>query len=83
MGDVSATTFVRLSVELPKGVEVVTETTVSDHKVQIAADMFRTIDAARHKTKSNTPIVLTLEFPLSLSAEVGAALEKLRTVGRV
>ncbi len=76
MAEVSATTFVRLSVELPKGVEVVTETTAN--RTRGYGDLFGAI-----KTKSNTPIVLTLEFPLSLTAEVGAALEKLRTVGRV
>lgn len=92
MSEVSKDTFVRLSVELPTGVEVKTRTTSKLPEVIKNAfgglfsqgfDRIREEVTERQSMRSNGPIVLELEFPEALRAEVLAALEKLRTVGRV
>lgn len=93
MSEVSKDTFVRLSVELPIGVEVKTRTTTPrtarpfktslDSLFHDALGAVTSSVTERHSLRSNTPIVLDLEFPETLRAEVLAALDKLRTVGRV
>lgn len=92
MSPASKENFVRLSVELPTGVEVKTRTTNKLPEVIKNAfgglfsesfDRIREEVTDRHSMRSNAPIVLELEFPETLRTEVLAALEKLRTVGRV
>lgn len=77
-------TLVRLSVELPAGVNIKTRSTMPRLEAlgQIAQDFFATRKTST-EYRSTTPTVLELEFPETLRSAVETALEKLRTVGRL
>lgn len=75
--------MVRLSVELPAGVVIKTRSTMP--RLEEFGGLLHSVFKTKNSTeyRATTPVVLELEFPERLRSTVDAALERLRTVGRL